>query len=287
MAEKRMFSNRITQSDPFLDMPASAQNLYFHLNMNADDDGFVNRTKSIMRMIGARDDDLKLLVGKHFIIPFEVEGKDGIMNVVVVVKHWFIHNKIRIDRKKETTYTQQKNMLAQAENGAYTLLNSEYAQICNQESTNGLPRLVEVRLGEDSIDKYVHEQNYEDHIAHEDEQRSKMFEQFWDIYPIKINKKRAFQNFTANVLNYEILNTILEDIPKRLKTSQWSSKQYIPHPTNYLKNRGWLDELIQSTPKAVSIAVQPVYKEFDESEILTTEEREAFVMKLKEGPENG
>ena len=80
MAERRMFAKTIIDSDAFLEMPATAQMLYFHLAMRADDDGFINNPKRIMRMIGSGDDDLKLLILKKFIIPFE--------SGVVVIKHW-------------------------------------------------------------------------------------------------------------------------------------------------------------------------------------------------------
>lgn len=112
MAERRMFAKTIIDSDAFLDMPLSTQSLYFHLNMRADDEGFVNSPKKIQRMIGASDDDLKVLITKNFIIPFE--------SGVVVIKHWKIHNYIRKDRLVETVYKEEKEMLAQKENGAYT-----------------------------------------------------------------------------------------------------------------------------------------------------------------------
>lgn len=94
MAEKRMFTKKITESDAFLDMPLSTQALYFHLNMAADDEGFVNNSKKIQRMIGASDDDLKLLIAKNFIIPFETG--------VIVIKHWKMHNYIQSDRFHHT-----------------------------------------------------------------------------------------------------------------------------------------------------------------------------------------
>ncbi len=96
MAERRMFAKTIIDSDAFLDMPLSTQALYFHLSMRADDDGFVNNPKKIQRMIGASDDDLKLLFNKHFVIPFD--------SGVCVIKHWRIHNFIRNDRYVETVY---------------------------------------------------------------------------------------------------------------------------------------------------------------------------------------
>lgn len=112
MAERRMFAKTIIDSDAFLDMPLSTQALYFHLSMRADDDGFINNPKKIQRMVGGSDDDLKLLVAKRFIIPFE--------SGIVVIKHWKIHNYIRTDRYKETVYKDEKASLALKENGAYT-----------------------------------------------------------------------------------------------------------------------------------------------------------------------
>lgn len=113
MAKRRMFSQQITDSDSFLEMPLSAQALYFHLGMTADDDGFVNNPKRIQRVIGANEDDLKLLIAKKFIIAFE--------SGVVVIKHWKINNAIRSDRYTPTVYTEEKAMLSEKSNKAYTL----------------------------------------------------------------------------------------------------------------------------------------------------------------------
>ena len=117
MAERRMFAKTIIDSDPFLDMPLSTQALYFHLSMRADDDGFINNAKKIQRMIGASDDDLRMLAAKKFIIPFETG--------IVVIKHWKIHNYIRGDRKKDTVYPEEMALLVEKENGAYSLKSEE------------------------------------------------------------------------------------------------------------------------------------------------------------------
>lgn len=108
-----MFAKTIIDSDAFLDMPMSTQCLYFHLAMRADDDGFLNNPKKVQRMIGASDDDLKVLLGKKFLIAFE--------SGVVVIKHWKIHNYIRNDRYKPTVYEEEKAQLKEKENGSYTL----------------------------------------------------------------------------------------------------------------------------------------------------------------------
>lgn len=140
MAERRMFAKTIIDSDMFLDMSLSAQALYFHLAMRADDDGFVNNPKKIQRMIGCNDDDVKILIAKRFIIPFD--------SGVCVIKHWLIHNLIRKDRYKETAYIDEKRTLSIAENGAYE---DSGIPMVNQVATNGIPdgnqRLTQVRLG--------------------------------------------------------------------------------------------------------------------------------------------
>lgn len=107
-----MFAKTIIDSDAFLDMPMSAQALYFHLSMRADDDGFINSPKKIQRIIGASDDDLKILIVKRFVLAFE--------SGVIVIKHWKIHNYIRNDRKKTTNYIEEMAMLSEKDNGSYT-----------------------------------------------------------------------------------------------------------------------------------------------------------------------
>lgn len=138
MAERRMFTKKIIDSDAFLDMPLTTQALYFHLNMRADDDGFVNNPKKICRMIGATDDDLKLLLAKRFVLGFE--------SGVIVIKHWRMHNLIRGDRYHKTEYEEEFARLEIKENGSYTELATTWQPNGNQMAT-------EVRLGKDRIVK--------------------------------------------------------------------------------------------------------------------------------------
>lgn len=148
MAERRMFSKEIIDSDAFLDMPLSTQALYFHLCMRADDDGFVNNPKKIQRMIGCSDDDGKVLIGKKFIIPFE--------NGVVVIKHWRIHNYIQKDRYHATKYEDEMAMLTVKQNGAYTVLPDESHHVSNldTECIQDVSRMdTEVSIGKVSLDK--------------------------------------------------------------------------------------------------------------------------------------
>lgn len=103
MAEKRMFTKKVIDSDEFVDMPLSTQCLYFHLNMNADDDGFVNNPKRIMRAIGASDDDLKILIAKQFVLVYETG--------VLVIRHWRLHNTLKSDRYHPTEYQEEYQQL--------------------------------------------------------------------------------------------------------------------------------------------------------------------------------
>ena len=113
MAERRMFAKTIIDSDAFLELPITAQLLYFHLSMRADDDGFCNKPRAIMNMIGAKNDDMKALRDNKFVIIFD--------NGVTVIKHWRIHNYIRKDPYSETKYKFEKSTLYLDENNAYSV----------------------------------------------------------------------------------------------------------------------------------------------------------------------
>ena len=145
MAEKRMFTQKIIDSDPFLDMPLSTQALYFHLNMRADDDGFVNNPKRIQRTIGASEDDLKLLIAKRFVIGFD--------NGVIVIKHWRMHNTLRKDRYSPTQYQEELAMLHIKENKSYTENPIGIPAATNWQPT-GNQLATQYSIDKDSVDKY-------------------------------------------------------------------------------------------------------------------------------------
>lgn len=144
MAEKRMFAKTIIDSDAFLDMSLSTQALYFHLSMRADDDGFINNPRKIQRMIGAGDDELKMLIAKKFIIPFE--------SGVCVIKHWRIHNYIQKDRYKETVYKDEKAHLMLKENKSYKYVDTPCIQNVSSSET-------QIRLDKTREDKNRLEEN--------------------------------------------------------------------------------------------------------------------------------
>ena len=152
MAEKRMFSKQIIDSDAFLEMPLSTQALYFHLSMRADDDGFLNNAKKVMKIIGANQNDYDLLVAKAFVIQFP----DGIC----VIKHWRINNYLRKDRYTETIYQEEKAHLTVQPNGRYSLRNAAESSddlhlgipVVDQSDTQY--RIDKNREEKNSIDKY-------------------------------------------------------------------------------------------------------------------------------------
>lgn len=146
MAERRMFAKSIIDSDAFLDMPLSAQALYFHLSMRADDEGFLGNAKRVRTMIGASEDDFKLLIVKRFVIVFE----DGI----TVIRHWRVHNIVQKDRFKETIYVDERARLGFDKNKTYTeCVETPCIQVGNETETQvrlGKERLGKERLSEES-----------------------------------------------------------------------------------------------------------------------------------------
>ena len=151
MAERRMFAKTIVLSDAFLDLPMSARCLYFTLGMLADDDGFVNAPRSIMRQCGASDDDMKLLLAKKFVLLFD--------SGVIVIKHWRINNYLQKDRINPTKYLEEKARLSIDANGSYHLgeqdvsapaYTQEERPVYTQDSI-GKDRLGEDSIGKDSI----------------------------------------------------------------------------------------------------------------------------------------
>lgn len=143
MAQRRMFSKKIIETDFFLELSPTAKLLYFYLNMSADDDGFVGNPKTIKLISGATDDDLKILIAKQFIIPFD--------SGVIVIKDWRIHNYIQKDRYNKTQYLEEKSQLVIEENGAYTKC------IQNVSKMDTQVRLGKERLGKENI--YIVEQS--------------------------------------------------------------------------------------------------------------------------------
>ena len=242
MAERRMFAKTIIDSDAFLDMPLSTQALYFHLSMRADDDGFINNPKKIQRMVGATDDDLKLLAAKNFIIPFE--------SGVVVIKHWKIHNYIRNDRKHDTKYLDERSMLSVKENGAYTIM-SDMCQADDRQLVDTLD--TEVRLGKDSIGKVNN--NMSDFESE--------FEALWKKYPRKDGKKKALVHYIAARRKGVSCETISDGIDRYVEYIKKENvdARYIKMGSSWFCGHCWDDEY-----KAAGIKPKNKFNDFDQRE---------------------
>ena len=221
MAERRMFAKTIIDSDAFIDMPLSTQALYFHLSMRADDDGFINNSKKIQRMIGASEDDLKLLFVKNFVIPFETG--------IVVIKHWKIHNYIRNDRYKETVYLEEKSQLETKENNGYTLK-------IDDGIPNGYQMETQVRLGKDSIDK--------DNIIIIDEKPSKKFkkptleevEEYCKERNNNINPEHFIDYYESN--GWKVGKNPMKDFKAAIRTWERNNVTYAKSTGNTKKRDG-------------------------------------------------
>lgn len=236
MAERRMFAKTIIDSDAFLDMPLSAQALYFHLSMRADDDGFINNPKKIQRMVGASEDDLKLLIVKKFIIPFE--------SGIVVIKHWKIHNYIQKDRYHATKYTEEKERLSVKENGAYTVMDTRCIQNVSNMDT-------EVRLGKDSIgnNTILSISDQTEHLKTKDLESE--FEQIWKLYPHKEGKQKALQAYIKARKNGTDKDVIENGVKayKAYVEAEKTEKRYIKHGSTWFNQQCWNDDYTISKPK--------------------------------------
>lgn len=216
MAERRMFAKTIIDSDAFLDMPQSTQLLYFHLSMRADDDGFINNPKAIMRNARCNEDDIKLLIAKKFIIPFE--------SGIVVIKHWKIHNYIAKDRYKETKYKDEKALLFLDENNAYTqnenTLYTECIQVVDETDT-------QVRIGKDRIGKDNKETRHKygeyKNVLLSDTDLEKLKAEFPNDYEERIERLSAYMaSKGAKYKNHlaTIRNWAKKDAPKETPKAQ-------------------------------------------------------------------
>lgn len=206
MATRRMFSLDVVNTDLFLDMPVSAQCLYFHLGMRADDDGFIASPKQIMRMATCTQDDMKILVSKGFVIPFE--------SGIVVIRHWKQHNYIQSDRYRKTKYTEEKDRLELKDN--VYVLDTERIQSSSKTDT-------QYRLSKDIVRD--RDNNYSVH-----------FESFWNAYPRKKEKAKAYKCYNARLndgYSEEELLTAATEYAKECKERK-TEERYIKLGSTFL-----------------------------------------------------
>ena len=245
MAEKRMFAQQIVNSDAFIEMPLSAQALYFHLSMKADDDGFINNPKTIQRMVGADDDDLNVLMEKNFVICFD--------SGVLVIKHWRINNYIRGDRKKTTAYSEEMALLTCKDNGAYTL-NESLCQSNVRQVTVKCPSSDSQMSGKcqatdgidkNSIDKNSIDKNNNNHQnLREVKSNRTEFEELWNIYPRKQGKAKALQCY----IRAKNKGTTFEEVKKGIEAyilyiqREKVETQYIKQGSTFFSQQAWNDD---------------------------------------------
>lgn len=212
MAQRRMFSKKIVETDFFMEMSPTAKLLYFYLNMSADDDGFVGNPKTIKLISGATDDDLKILIAKQFIIPFD--------SGVIVIKDWKIHNYIQKDRYNQTQYLDEKKQLLVEENGSYTKCIQDVSSLDTQD------RLGKDRLGKDNnmSDKSDEVIPYSEIISYLNEKTGRGFRNV-DANK-KLIKARWNEGFKA-----EDFKTVIDNM-----VHNWSGKVFNGVPAeNYLQ----------------------------------------------------
>lgn len=250
MAERRMFAKTIIDSDAFLEMPMSARLLYYDLGMRADDDGFVNSPKKIMKICGASNDDMNILILRKFIILFD-KG-------IVVIKHWKIHNYIRNDRYKPTVYTEEKAMLDLKPNDGYVLKNSS-GGIPNGYQMDTQDRIGQDSISQDSIDEDKYNEQSLLPISDSNElkkQYEEEFEKLWSHYPNKKGKDQAKNKYILarkQGTTYEEVAQGLKNYINYIKLEKVDSK-FIKHGSTWFNQKCWNDDY--STNKSVKVDSQ-------------------------------
>lgn len=275
MAEKRMFSKKITDSDSFIELSSSAQALYFHLNQGADDDGFNNQVQSAIFKAHASLDDLKTLMTKNFIIRFD--------NGVIVIKHWRMHNTLRKDRYTPTNFQEELSALGIKDNGSYALPNEDGCRLVadwlpcgcrvvatdkdsigkiSKEKKNNLSKskygqknCIEIDTNENILTdcnatndlKNEFETLFANEKAEELEvvdPKETMFNEFWKLYPKKVNKKGAKTSFMRIKGLKKEFDNIMLALKKCVVSKDWQKQngQFIPHPQTWINQERWKDK---------------------------------------------
>ena len=222
MAERRMMSKSVIETDAFMDMPFSTQALYFHLLLRADDDGFIKSPKAIMRFINARDDDMKLLIAKQYVLAFD--------SGVIVIKHWKIHNYIRSDRYKKTDCIEAQQVKLTGDN-EYTIRQNGMSVGTPSGIPDGRQVVAEavdemdtqVRLGKDSIEL--------DSIGDKSPKT-----------PAKTSRKRAFTPPTLEEINAYILERGIHNVPAKAFFDYYEAGDW--HDAKGNKVKSWKQKLL-------------------------------------------
>lgn len=225
MGDRRMLTRKVTDDDHFMALSASAQALYLHLSMSADDDGFCNQVSLCMFKAHASVSDLEALLSLRYIYQFE--------SGVIVIKHWRMANALRKDRYTPTVWQKEFAMLNVKENGAYTM-GADGCQMVAKRLPDGCPNISKDKLSKDKLSK--------DNNTHQ--QVGVDFETFWNAYPKKKSKGTARKAF-AKAIQKTDFGTIMNALYKMRDTKEWTKDdgQYVPYPATWLNGEGWDDEV--------------------------------------------
>lgn len=257
MAERRMFAKSVIDSDIFLDMPLSTQALYFHLSMRADDDGFINNVKRIMRMTGCSEDDMKILIMKRFIIPFS--------SGIVVVTHWKVHNYIQKDRYRPSQLP-EKQLVVLGKNNIYEIQLQEDEPKCIQDVSEMETECVhDGYVGKDrvSIGKSRVRLN---NIRPSDKQMNELFDEIWNLYPRKEGRKKAFEAFKRSLKHGADIEDIRKGILNYIEQIRINrtDRNYIKMGSTYFTQESWNDEY-------GTVSSAPTSEDYDREASITDE----------------
>lgn len=248
MAQRRMFSKDITTSDVFVDMPSSSQLLYFHLGMEADDDGFLGNARMLSRAYGMNNDDLKLLEAKGFVISFPTG--------VTVIKDWKINNQIRKDRHKPTIYQEEKSLLTVDINGSYLVGNQTTTIQQPTDNQTGDRLATQYSIGKGSIDENSIDENSIDRLEPKNSEVSSSkldkellqsnFNRLWELYPRKQGKTNAFKAYEKAIKEGTTDQEIEKGIEayKKQIEIQRTELQFIKQGSTWFNQKCWNDEYI-------------------------------------------
>lgn len=237
MANRRMFSLEVCDTDRFMEMPLSTQGLYLQLGLRADDDGFISSPKRIVAMVGGSNDDLKLLIAKGYLIPFE--------SGIIVITDWNINNWIRPDRKHNTRFEKEKALLA-LENGSYSL-----DDICQPNDNQMTTQChTEVSIDKYSIDNINNNSVSPDAPKESNAEIESFFESIWKLYPNKKGKAAVSKTKKKELfkVGYDEMSRAISRYVTDLKADEWRKPQY----GSSFFNKGYVDYLDKNYTAAVA-----------------------------------
>ena len=270
-----MFAISIIDTDNFIDMPATARLLYYDLAMRADDDGFVGSPNKIVRMIGCSADDLRLLIAKQYIIPFQ--------SGVCVIRDWKVHNYIQKDRYTPTRYQEEKSQLEQDVSGSYTLCTQPVSipdtqvrdrlELDQVRENTTRARARDVQEQGESLNVEMARGSGEEPVDHSMTPVMRRFSDFWSAYPRKVGKGSAEKAWKRLKPSENLTKTMIAAVEAQKQSGQWKRDggQYIPNPATWLNQKRWEDDVTEpflgETYQSKPLQTSYDLKEYEEATI--------------------